>query len=401
MNPRVAMICVLCLGSHLLAALPCAAQPSPAKAYFDAGAAAYAVGDYLAAAQALEAAFRIEPLPAIAFSLAQAERRQYFVSQDLVHLGRALELYRRYLDEVPTGGRRADVTDALAQLEPIALARGLAQDGTEQADAGRVAATRVMVRSAEPGARIAVDGAAPVASPLIVETTPGVHQVRVEAPGFWPVEREVTAIAGELIPLDVSLRERSALLKIQHSDELDVYVDGRRVAPAVAGTLPLSAGTHVLAFARHGHRVQRMQLTLERGAERKVSPQLRWTAQRVAAITLFAVGAASAVTGLVLTGLALDHQGDARDVETERQMAAITRAQQHAYEEAIQSRNRYRALAVGSLAIAAGTLLTGLLLYQFDGVDPKEVAPGPNAGVAFVPTQQGFAVHAQLLGRIQ
>ena len=53
-----------------------------AKNYFKAGASAYAAGDYLAAIQALDAAYRLTPLPAIAFSLAQAERRQYFASRE-------------------------------------------------------------------------------------------------------------------------------------------------------------------------------------------------------------------------------------------------------------------------------------------------------------------------------
>src|SRR4051794_3084418 len=78
-----------------------------AKASFQAGATAYAAGEYLAAIQALESAYALTPLPAIAFSLAQAERRQYFVAHEPPYLLRALELYRRYLDQVPTGGRRA------------------------------------------------------------------------------------------------------------------------------------------------------------------------------------------------------------------------------------------------------------------------------------------------------
>jgi len=53
-----------------------------AKASFKAGAAAYAAGEYLAAIQALDAAYSQTPIPAIAFSLAQAERKQYFVAHE-------------------------------------------------------------------------------------------------------------------------------------------------------------------------------------------------------------------------------------------------------------------------------------------------------------------------------
>src|SRR5262245_22479582 len=95
-----------------------------AKASFQAGATAYAVGEYLAAIQALEAAYAITPSPAIAFSLAQAERRQYFVGHERPHLDRAIALFRQYVDQVPSAGRRADALDALSQLEPLAALQG-------------------------------------------------------------------------------------------------------------------------------------------------------------------------------------------------------------------------------------------------------------------------------------
>src|SRR5688572_32382194 len=79
-----------------------------AKASFRAGATAYAAGEYLAAIQALDAAYALTPVPAIAFSLAQAERRQYFVTHERQHLDRAVKLFRRYVEQVPTAGRRAD-----------------------------------------------------------------------------------------------------------------------------------------------------------------------------------------------------------------------------------------------------------------------------------------------------
>src|SRR6187399_1040248 len=101
---------VLVLAS--LAAPARADTMSDAKNFFKAGAAAYTAGDYLAAIQALDAAYRLTPLPGVAFSLAQAERRQYFVSREPAHLVRAIELYRVYLKQVASGGRRADATDA-------------------------------------------------------------------------------------------------------------------------------------------------------------------------------------------------------------------------------------------------------------------------------------------------
>src|SRR3954469_15887621 len=113
------MLIALTLGALCwpLSALAADSDLDRAKESFKAGAAAYAAGDYLAAIQALEAAYQLTPLPAIAFSLAQAERRQYFVDRSFAHLERAVTLFRRYIELSPSGSRRADALDALSQLE--------------------------------------------------------------------------------------------------------------------------------------------------------------------------------------------------------------------------------------------------------------------------------------------
>src|SRR5262245_6409993 len=174
-----------------------------AKASFKAGANAYAAGDYLAAIQALESAYALTPLPAIAFSLAQAERRQYFVAHDPQHLLRAIELYRRYLEQMPSGGRRGDALDALSQLEPIALnlpGRGAGGDALQKASLVP-RQTRLMITADVPGVALSLDGGPPAPSPLIREVEPGVHSARASADGFVTASREVTAVAGELIPV--------------------------------------------------------------------------------------------------------------------------------------------------------------------------------------------------------
>ncbi len=63
------------------------------------------------------------PCRLIAFSLAQAHRRQYFVDHAREHLQRSIALFRQYVELAPTGSRRADALDALSQLEPLAAAQ--------------------------------------------------------------------------------------------------------------------------------------------------------------------------------------------------------------------------------------------------------------------------------------
>jgi hypothetical protein len=363
------------LGALLLGPALARAQSADAKRYFEAGAAAYSAGDYQASVQALDAAYRLQPMPAIAFSLAQAERRQYFASQDPQHLSRAIELYRAYLAAVPTGGRRADATDALAQLEPIALSKA-GEPRAERAEASPRASaqTRLLVRSRAPEARISLDSAAPVAPPLIAETTPGAHHLRVEAPGFFPAEQDVVAIAGELVPLEVELREKPALLAVKGRDGADVYVDG---VPAIftepGETVSLRAGTHSVVFAKTGHRIQSVTVTLKRGEVREVRPELLWSKQRVAAVSLFITGGASIVAGAIFTGLAVGQENKATSIEEGRAAGTITPSDRDAYADAVEMRDRYRAIAVGSFVVGASAMLTGVFLHQFDEPNPREV----------------------------
>ncbi|HEX6277616.1 MAG TPA: PEGA domain-containing protein, partial [Polyangiaceae bacterium] len=333
-------LCALGLAVSL-AALPRAAKAEDvetSKTLFKAGAAAYTAGDYLAAIQALEAAYRLTPLPAIAFSLAQAERRQFFASRKTTHLTRAIELYRLYLTQVPSGGRRADAVDALGQLEPLALAAPRAPDAEGGAEPSRRESekTRLMVTSEAPRATVSLDGAGPVPAPLIVEVAPGEHAVSVNAPGFFGSERRVSAIAGALVPLDVTLEERPALVIVEPSGPVDLYVDGSYVGRVQMGArVELAAGAHELVFARKGRRLEQRTLELERGATVRVPVELHWTAQRMTAVSLLAVSGAAMLGGLGFTGLAVDRERAAQDLLDEREAGPWSEAELDAYDDAI------------------------------------------------------------------
>jgi hypothetical protein len=375
-------------------------EPDEAKRYFDAGAAAYAAGDYQAAVQALEAAYRKKPLPAIAFSLAQAERRQYFVSHDPAHLERAIELYRAYLSEVPTGGRRADATDALGQLEPIALARKAETPaaGSERAERA-VEHTRLMVRCQAPRARIALDSRPFVPAPLITETAPGNHRVRADAPGFVPAEQQVVAVAGELVPIEIALRERPAEVRVENRNGADVYVDGMLSTSAAAnGSLSLRAGPHSIVFAKKGHELRSVAVDLKAGETRKLSPKLEWTGQRIAAITLFAVSGTALAVGGVFTGLAVHHESTATDIEQKQGTTAITPGERQEHADAVEARDSARIVAISGFALGVSAALSGLLLYQFDDPNPHEAAPRASATVNVSPETGTYSVGVSFRG---
>jgi tetratricopeptide (TPR) repeat protein len=337
-----------------------------AKASFQAGATAYSAGEYLAAIQAFEAAHALTPVPAIAFSLAQAQRRQYFVAHAREHLDRAIALYRQYLQEVPTGGRRADALEALSQLEPLALTQGTAAARPTGTEAAAPRPTRLMITSEAAGARLTLDGGPPGPSPLIREVEPGQHRVAVDAEGFFPAAREVVAVAGELIPVSVPLRERPSTVVLATAADAEIYVDGTFASRGGAVTLSLPSGPHRLVVARTGYRVAARTVSLAPGKSQEVPLVLEPTGQRRAARLLFVASGAALATSLVFGALAVSAEDRAKEVLVRGHDANITRADLARYSDALEHRGRYRAASAGMLGVAAAGFAVALSLYQFD-----------------------------------
>ena len=335
-----------------------------AKASFKAGANAYAAGDYLAAIQALDAAYELTPLPAIAFSLAQAERKQYGGKKEQrEHLQRAVLLFRRYLEREPNGARRADARQALAELEPqlgsVAISEAPAKPQARP--------TRLMIVSDTPGARIALDGGAVSSSPLIREVSPGRHHAHVSARGYDDVEREVTAVAGELLLTEVRLVERSSTLYVWAPAASEIYVDGVFMAQGgPLATLSLHTGRHQLIVAQPGKRVVRRELRLTRGQPHTEVVTLESTTQRLLSEYLFMAGGAMLGGGIILSALAVGSENKAEDFLPRWRLHGATSAALVAYNASIAERNRYRTGAVAAVASSLGFFITGLFLHELD-----------------------------------
>jgi hypothetical protein len=371
--------CALSLPLCALAAEP-RSDLERAKESFKAGATAYAAGDYLAAIQALDAAYQFTPLPAIAFSLAQAHRRQYFVDHAPEHLQRSIALFRQYVELAPTGSRRADALDALSQLEPLAASQAKTPSpGPSNADTVR--RTRVLVTADAPGAQLVLDDAPAVPSPLIREVEPGKHRVRVEAPGFFALERELNAIPGELTLTPVKLREQPSTLGIWTSPDADIYIDGAYLSPGGEGVLVhLSSGKHRLAVGQKGHMVALREVTLQRGKTQNIRVALEQTPQRITSQVLFIVGGVSLSASLLFSALAIRAEGSAEDFLGDLARRNVSLPELTSYRTAINERDRYRIATGVSLAASAGFFITGLFLHELDQPDPQllyRTAPRP------------------------
>jgi hypothetical protein len=364
-------LCSLLL-SALAAARPAAAQQPAdmerAKASFRAGANAYSAGDYLAAIQALDTAYEITPLPAIAFSLAQAERKQYAVQRERPHGERALLLYKRYLEQEPNGARRADAQRAIAELEPQLRASGAGSAAApESAPKPQARPTRLMIVSDAPGARISLDGGNGSPSPLIREVTPGHHRAHVTANGYHDVDRDVTAVAGELIMNEVRLNERPTSLYVWAPAGADIYVDGVYAAqggPLV--TVPLASGQHQLVVAQTGRQLVRRDVTLEHGRSHTEYVTLEPTQQRSISELLFIGGGVGLGAGFILSAFALRSQSHAEAFLVAQSRHTQTPADLVAYHASLVERDRYRTGAIVGFAGAAGMFITGLFLHELD-----------------------------------
>jgi hypothetical protein len=370
----------LLLAALFLAAAPAFAQSAAdverAKESFKAGAAAYAAGEYLAAIQALDAAYALTPLPAIAFSLAQAERKQYFVRHDRQHLERAIRLFRSYVEQVQSGGRRADALDALSQLEPLATGQEKKSEGRVPVPnaAERARSTRLVITSDTPRARLSLDGSPPLPSPLIREVEPGKHRVLVEAQGFYSVQRELTALTGELTAASIPLRERPSTLVLWTAEDAEIYLDGVFVSEGGEGvSLKLASGFHDLAVARKGHKVASRQLLLERGGTERLRIALEPTRLRIASQVLFISGGAALSASLLLSALAIRAENRTEDFLARRKHDNVTNPELVSYRTAVANRDRYRAAATISVASSVAVFVTGVFLHELDQPTPQQL----------------------------
>jgi hypothetical protein len=156
-------------------ALPqAAAHGDEAKRHFDAAIALARKHDFAAAIAEFEASYRLHPLPALWLDIALSERA-------LGRWARAGEHLRRYIAESEsTGGLTPAERDEVRSLL-------LAVDG-------KLAELRV---NAAPEAELLVDGQLIGSTSAALKVDPGMHHVEVRARGFAPASADVELAPGE------------------------------------------------------------------------------------------------------------------------------------------------------------------------------------------------------------
>lgn len=330
---------------------------------FNAGAAAYSNGQFTAAIQAFDEANRLYPKPQIAFSLAQAHRRQYFIDKNAEHLKTAIKLFHDYLDQVKEGGRRGDAAQALGELEPLASRTDMS---TVAAAPASKEPTRLMVLSQPEDAQIEIDGK-PAKPGMAVEVAAGKHRVKVSAPGYVAEEKEVQAIENTLRPVDSTLKEKPAHLFVEGVSGATISIDGRPSGETPLLTpIDLPAGSHLVIVTKNGYRAYTQEIDVARDEQKRIVVDFKPTTQRLVAYGFFVGTAAAAVTGGIFTALALSKQADASTILDRQSQGTLVPADRLDYEAARNRRDDLFTASYVAYGIAAGALVTGAVLYFFD-----------------------------------
>jgi hypothetical protein len=337
-----------------------------AKALFSAGAAAYEKHDYAGAIRAFEGAQRAAPRPPIIFSLAQAHRRQFYVDGNVDHQHQAVELFREYVKQVPNGGRHEDAMRALQELGALSVQRD---------------ATSISINSSgTPGARVSLDSAPPIAAPLIGPVSVGKHHAVISADGFVTEERDVTAVEGQIVALDVPLKEKQARITITAPSGARVTVDGRPMGETpLSSPLELVPGQHVVAVSKNGHEGYLREITLARGDERRVDAPLGITKQRRVATGLLVASGVTVVAAAAFAATAAAFLGQANAILNKQSTQNITPADVDTYNYDRDMRGAWLIAAGASFAGAGILAATGLVLFAFDN---------PTAGGSATPDER-------------
>jgi len=342
-----------------------------AREYFQAGAQAYAVGEFAAATQAFEQAYQLVPRPAVLFSIAQAERKQYFLDHQSEHLLKAISLYKRYLDDERQAARKSDAVQALSELEPLAAQIAVpVTEAKPSSPAGNAAPTptRLMITSQAQEARIWLDNQPAVESPLIRQVDPGEHLVRVTAPGYVDSSRKVVAVSGAIVTIDVALTERPAKLVVIAREGARLSIDGR-----VQGECPfpkpleLQAGSHLITLTLSGFVGVTREQTLVRGKTTVVTAPMPRSFQRTVSYIMLGTAASAVTAGGVFTYFAFQQQSSAQAFQNAKGHVQLSSGELSQYNSTRIARDRLRTAALASVGIGAGLAIGGALLIALDG----------------------------------
>jgi len=367
-----------------------AAARLAAQDAFRVGVQAFRANLFAVAAQSFEQAYTSDPRPETAFSIAQANRLQYYLDRLPWRIQRAVQLYQAYLAALPSGPRAGDAGNRLGELEPL-LAE-LRRRG-ELVPYAPTVRTQLVVGAEVDHAAVTVDGIA-VQLWQPVDVTAGSHQLVVDARGYQVERRRVVVAAGSFVPVDVPLRAKPGLLSVRSEAGSDLYIDGR-----ASGRLPgrpqrVVPGEHFVSVTRRGRESWSRVVRVGRDQEVILDAALTPTSQRrIAGWVLGSAGILAASAGGA-EGWAYLARRDAGQLDRARRDLTATPADLVRYNQRVDDARQRRTLALGlgASAVAVGVLGAGLWLFDRE-------APGTSSRLDLQPLVGPDEVGAVVGGR--
>lgn len=397
-------------GLLIVAALVAAAAPAraqeekggsraDAEQFFRAGERAFKNNSFQAAAEMFERAYATLPLPAIAFSAAQAYRLQYALDGDPSKLKRAVKLYEAYVSQEPKGKRVGDAAKILAELRPRLEEmekKGAVADMPTRSDA-----TTLMVTTTSDvaGAALAIDGGKPEPLHVMRQIAPGRHKVVVTAPGYFPAERSKEVLKGVPNVVEIELEPRPAIVNVRADDGAQVSVNGRPagVTPLVR-PIELPPGKHLVTITRRGHRPWSREIVVKRGETRSLEPSFDRTGQRTVAYGVLGLSGALLVGAGVTFAMSVAAGKDASELDDKRNQQGLTTSEFEDYQDAVARRDARRSTTWILLGSSAAVATAGFLLYFMD--NPRaEVDSSSSAGFGVRAAASGDSLGLALGGR--
>ncbi len=338
---------------------PRPADVERAKGLYQAGAAAYAKGQYLVAIDAFDAALLVVRRPTVVFSLAQAERLQYFVDGTPARLERAVDLYREYLRSQPQGARRDHAGQHLATLVPL-LERVRLDADTQ---AGPVP-PRLIVSSTTPGARAQVGAQEPQPVPASFELSPGPVTVVVSAPGHDDATRALALKPGTSVAVNVELTPHPGRLVVARGPLSTVTVDGAVVDDGVQRLAP---GRHRVRVTGHSRATHDETVTVNSDELVEVNAAQPVNAQTWLGLITAGLGGAVALGAGVPLGVVAAAELEAASLErTATEVRALTVDESAHHGDLEVRRDTAARAAVVMVAVGAAAMVAGALLVALD-----------------------------------
>lgn len=357
---RVVVVLVWML-AVLAPAARAAPDPKAGAAEFRVGAQAFRANKFDTAAQSFEQAYLLDPRPETAFSIAQANRLQYYYDRIPWRLQRAVQMYEAYLAALPAGPRARDAIDRIGEITPQ-LAE-LRRRG-ELVPYTPPMKTQIVVGAEVDAAEVTIDGARKsLWEP--VDVSAGVHQIEVQAAGYEVARRTVSVALGRFVPVDVPLVPKPARLVFQTEAGAEIRVDGQEVADLSAPVL-VRPGEHFITITRRGRVPWSRSLTVQRDRTETIEAPLVPTAQRTVSRWILgtSLGLAAATGGVALWSYAA--RRDAERLDEKRRALDATPEDLARYNARVSDADGRARIAIGLGIAAIGVGGLGLAMYVFD-----------------------------------